>query len=587
MGGPWEDYQPVATAEAGPWMDYKPVAATVTPAPAPGFINKAAGAVSARAGNVMQELSRPESNWPRTALRTVGQVAGGITDVLGAGLEAITPESVKQIGRETVGYWTKTPIGQMGLNALREGVEAWGLFKKSYPEVAKDIEATANIAMLVPWGKGGQVAGKVAKEGADIAGDVAALALRKSPEAIERSMDVAIESGIKKGIRPTVVGKANAGQVRAYYDRAKAAVREIVDAMPDRLPKSLEDFSNAIADTKRKIYATYSGMAAEAGGKGAMVDLAPIRDELKQIGKMPNTPQSIKDAAKKILAEIKSYDAAIAPEVAEDLIAHFNAANKSFWRNPDFKGHHQAAMTERVSRNLRKSLDNAIETYSGPGYQDFKRRYGALSSIEKEVAQRATVDARKNVKGFFDLADIASTGEFVLGLARLDPANMAAAGAIHGMKRYIKFLNDPNRIVKTMFSDVEKLKGRLADFNPKSMAGRKIIAISEDAVGMGNPLEPVREIRTPRNIPTETARVPEMPTRSTTAFSDIQQPSGVKPLTEYTPEQFRTLYVQKALPPGRTFIIEGDPFQRTFSQEEIAKFLRSGKVKNPGLSIPK
>ena len=110
-----------------------------------------------------------------------------------------------------------------------------------------------------------------------------------------------------------------------------------------------------------------------------------------------------------------------------------------------------------VVNNLRKELDNVITGASGEGYQELKRSYGALKAVEKEVTHRAIVDARKNVQGLIDFTDIFTSGELVSGLATMNPAVIGKGVFMRGVKELYKAMNDPNRIVKNMFTDVDKL----------------------------------------------------------------------------------------------------------------------------------
>jgi len=72
---------------------------------------------------------------------------------------------------------------------------------------------------------------------------------------------------------------------------------------------------------------------------------------------------------------------------------------------------------------------------------------------------RILVDARKNKKGFFDLTDVLTGGEITAGVLSGNPTMIAKGFAGRGIKEYIKLLNDPNRIVKKMFSKLEGVKG--------------------------------------------------------------------------------------------------------------------------------
>ena len=114
---------------------------------------------------------------------------------------------------------------------------------------------------------------------------------------------------------------------------------------------------------------------------------------------------------------------------------------------------------------MRRSLDNAIENATGAGYSDLKKAYGSLKSIERDVNRRSVVDARKNTKGLIDFTDVFTHTTAVHGILSLNPAIVGASVAGKGTKMLYKLKTDPNRIVKNMFTETEKLmkkKGMIA-----------------------------------------------------------------------------------------------------------------------------
>lgn len=66
-------------------------------------------------------------------------------------------------------------------------------------------------------------------------------------------------------------------------------------------------------------------------------------------------------------------------------------------------------------------------------------------------------DAKKNVKGLIDFTDILSGGQLVSGIVSLNPALIASGVTQKAITQYIKFLNNPNRAIESMFKAVEKL----------------------------------------------------------------------------------------------------------------------------------
>lgn len=277
----------------------------------------------------------------------------------------------------------------------------------------------------------------------------------------------AVKTGVDKAIRPSVVGKRTAKQRRDYYNKAQTAVEEIVknkenldirnDAgiRTEKLPQTLDEFSQAIEQTKRNIFDEYDALAKEGD---VSVNLTKTANDLEPA--VSNrvledfSPETVEYANKRMesLRNRGDYTAA----ETQEAIKLLNQSLEKYYRDPSPSTKGQAFVDSFIANDLRKQLDTAIEKQTGPGYSDLKKKYGALKSIEQEVNHRAIVDARRNNKGLVDFSDIMTSGDIVSGMMRREPATMAAGAAGKTLASYYKMLNDPNRIVKTMFSDVEK-----------------------------------------------------------------------------------------------------------------------------------
>lgn len=110
--------------------------------------------------NTINQGGQGQLNPGEAGLRTVGAGAGFIGDVIGAGINSLTPQPVKDFGLSLL----RTPLGQAGLEAAKAGVEAYQNWKAKNLNIAKDLESVVNIATLFPVGKGVQVGGKAGIE---------------------------------------------------------------------------------------------------------------------------------------------------------------------------------------------------------------------------------------------------------------------------------------------------------------------------------------------------------------------------------------------------------------------------------------
>lgn len=304
------------------------------------------------------------------------------------------------------------------------------------------------------------------------------MALGKAPGKVLATIDVdtsmAIKRGMNKAIRPSVVKKATSSQVKKYFAQTESAITEIVKNQEnlrllddtgkiiEGLPKTLNQFSQAIEQTKRNVFAEYDALAEQAGR--VEIDLSKTSKKLNPIieSKVLTdlSPETIKYA--QMRAESLQGRGNYTTLETQEAIQMLNQTLEQFYRDPspDMKG--RALIDSVIANDLRTQLDLAIQEATGKEYSALKKKYGDLKSIESDVTKRSIVDARKNVKGLLDFSDIFSGHQVIKGMIAKDPATFTAGIGVKGVSKYYKMLNDPNRIVKNMFSEVEKLTKRKA-----------------------------------------------------------------------------------------------------------------------------
>lgn len=305
------------------------------------------------------------------------------------------------------------------------------------------------------------------------------MAIRKPPgkalAAIDRDTSRAIKRGVNKAVRPSVVKKSTSSQVKRYFKQAESAIEEIVknqdnlnliDDMGKRtegLPKTLDQFSQAIEQTKRNVFAEYDTLAKQADRASAIgIDLVETSKKLDSV--IDNTvlkdlsPETIKYA--EMRAESLQGRGNYTAIETQEAIQMLNQTLEQFYRDPspDMKG--RALVDSVIANDLRTQLDAAIQKTTGKEYSALKKKYGDLKSLESDVTKRSIVDARKNNKGLIDFSDILSGHQVIKGMITKDPVSFTAGVGMKGISKYYKMLNDPNHIVKNMFSEVEKLTKR-------------------------------------------------------------------------------------------------------------------------------
>lgn len=352
------------------------------------------------------------------------------------------------------------------------------------PEQRQEALQPTNEAQKV-----GQVAVNTAVNLLPFAGEVGGLAktamenLKPKPgEMAARTagtQDADIVHAYTKAIKPTIVSKTNPGQYEKYNAHVVNAVSkiienknnlELVDQFGDpggRLPESIDQFRQAIEQTKANIFKKYDTMAQSAGDKGAVVDLKPIAGELQKVATNkivqdlhPDLASYADSRASTLLnrAEYSTTDAQAA-------VQNLNRSLDAFYRNPSYETASKASVDSLIANLLRSGLDKSIEQAGSEGYQGLKNDYASLKAIEKDVIKRNIVEARQTGGRGMNVGDIVSAEELIRGLATHNPAAMVTAGAIKGIQALRKYLTDPNRGVRLMF---EKAAQNQSSDNPIS-----------------------------------------------------------------------------------------------------------------------
>lgn len=463
--------------------------------------------IGSSVANRFDKITNPNSDiyktgtTPEHTLRAIGQEAALVGDVVGGGLRtlyhAITPDKIEQGNKFLVNEALQATNAKDYIN---QGVVNYNQFREDNPNIARDVEAVANIASVVPWGKAAtltkdlitpavgattKATGLTLKEGRNIVKDLGNKYQSITPvseDVINQETKQIVRQGMEKGVRPTIKGKNTAPKTDAYYDKSTAAVKDIVDnkqsitltdeagnLVQGETPKTLYQFLDAINQRKKAIYNQYHDMAVKAGDANAAFSAQSVVAKMDDISNDFGYSEAGRRYAAKLKNDLRNLHGQ-SPEVIEKRIANLNSTVGTKADNSIVA--EKAKIEVEAAKVLRDELDDTIMRATGDGYKELKKSYGNLKEIEKEVANRALVDARRNTKGLFDITDIYSGAELAIGVISMNPTKIARAAAMHGIKKYTQYLNDPNRIIKNMFEGVENTSAKGAGFTPSSKVGQ-------------------------------------------------------------------------------------------------------------------
>lgn len=221
-----------------------------------------------------------------------------------------------------------------------------------------------------------------------------------------------------------------------------------------QLPQTLRQFSEALDQTKRTIFREYDARARGAGELGVDVDMSPAIRQLRDLAVQPQVADLFPNVASEAnqIANNIERRGAYTPEAAQDMIETINQTIKGTFNNPSHETYSHNTLLGQVAVTIRDQLDKAITEATGPGYQTLRSRYGALRSVEKDVAQAAHREAIKTGTLPHNLADIWSGEEIIRGILTLNPTAVARGGAIQAVKGIIGYINSPNRAVSSLFN---------------------------------------------------------------------------------------------------------------------------------------
>jgi hypothetical protein len=290
-------------------------------------------------------------------------------------------------------------------------------------------------------------------------------------DAIATNNSGAVDSYITRRYRQVI--KPSKGETRSAPDLAQQDQRilttvdqiianrgslKLTDAagaeMTGRTPRSLRQFSEAINQTKKSLFQKYDSMARSAGDIGVQVDLEPVISELRSIGTRPEVIDLHPELIPQIEQLARNFEArgVYTPSAAQYAIENINKMLSAFYKNPTEQTVSRATILAPIARTLRGQLDAAIEGAQGPGYQAMRQQYGALTSVEKDVAKAVHREANKVPGGLAGtFADIAASEEAIRGIFTLSPGALARAGGIRAARNAVKYINDPNRAIERLF----------------------------------------------------------------------------------------------------------------------------------------
>lgn len=274
-------------------------------------------------------------------------------------------------------------------------------------------------------------------------------------------------------IKPTSQWVKTNTQLQQYNDDAMWAVESIiknknalkyVDANWEEtfwhLPRTLDEFSQAIKQTKQSIYDRYAAIAKEAW-KTTEVDTSDIvktlKNQLKNKEKTSWWSEATKSRIASWIKDLEELGNKMSVEWTQEKIQELNQKLTAFMKNPNPNDVSSNAVDGLVLNWLKNSLDDAIEKawLDSEEYFQLRNMYKQLKSIESDVNHRSVVFWRQNPQSLVDsMADL-QTIDAIADIISNPIWWTVKLVKTKAFKTLAKDKNDSNKIVEKMFKEAD------------------------------------------------------------------------------------------------------------------------------------
>lgn len=503
-GEPWLDYQKLQpAAEAGPWTDYAKPAVPAEPSGLEtlwsGLGDVAGASTVAQTVRGMAEGVMGKGVPEGDASEFEGGRGGFAGRALGAGVRNVGEvlwEGIKAPGKMATGEMTM-PEGEAAARGIALGAAGMGGWRPGMTlpahQAAGPVAAGPRPATVQP-GQGPPMLldqpGPLARPATvqPAAGPTelttaapgsavpAPLSTPRAPGTVTAAaepvrnprVDAVTIDLYRRSVLPRGGGRGNIGQVTGYEGEVLRGVDKLVENRPNltlktpqgvelpagTAPRTMRQFDDAIDQTKTALFEKWNPMAAQAGEAGLRIDLAPVSAELRALAQKPEVALSNPGVVSQLenFATLYEGQGLVTPLEAQNTIKNINARLTSFYDKGEAASGAPAMVLEPVARLLRKQLDEGIEATVGPGWQELRRDYGALSAIERDVTKAVERIAKAApTTGIGKLADFVASMEFIHAIGTLNPQALARAVGAKTAGELHRFFNNPNRMVAKLF----------------------------------------------------------------------------------------------------------------------------------------
>ena len=463
---------------------------------------------------------------PESAGRIFGEMAQIPADIIGHAVKKAyhwMPEEYQNNLTKAAKEVMATDGGKLVIDVAKGVSGAYENFKSQHPTLAKDFEGIKNIVTALyglklskepvsATAKGIAETGEVlGKEAVNVAKDATESYLRARPKFGGPSYAASAEKNIAKqseeatrALQPAKLKNPTGKELefrKKQQTDALTALVENKELLGGALPETLSETAAAVATYKEKLWSQVEQMLQLAGDYGIEFDRRNIADALDNLAKserLLHFPEASKYAAEmasrwrnkqttwrstRDLATGRYYAQEfvrkyashyMTPTEMQRQVTEFNKALHSVYeRGGANKLEIQKSWVDTyIADTMRSMLDKEMNNMKLPNVKEFtdlKYMYGAMSSIEPSVANRASQWAKssKGQAGKF-FGDILTVNNVIDGIVYANPVDFVkAATKKHILDKFMSETN-PDVIIGDVFRKIDKELRKTRPFEPRS-----------------------------------------------------------------------------------------------------------------------
>lgn len=372
-----------------------------------GFLGDLSKSFDQRTGKNADILNSKDSNVSKV-LQVTGQNLGLFSDAVGSAvvntLKAVTPDFIEKPAGEKINELVKAGLDT---EVAKKTITSWEDFKRSNPEMARNVEASGNIAnffaMGLGAGKGADLAKKGAVTGSQIAVDTAKTTKASIGNTTEKVLSKATDviTPIDTGVE-NVLKNTNPVKFEKYISRATEAASDYSVSTPLEMAgqeavttlKTLRSNGNAIGKTKSQIV---SKIGEERVGSIADEARSEFRIKSSDILGTTITKNGVKSSVGRVSNISDSADISLIKDVDTKLAKL--GSNPTFRQVDDTIDYIQDILYKRssntaipvntkvqsITKGVIAKLNKNLQEIGGPEYKLANQQYGEVMGVVEKL----------------------------------------------------------------------------------------------------------------------------------------------------------------------------------------------------------